>query len=534
MAYTKTTFVDSSAPAISAAELNKIGTGIEDAHTGALPPWRFLVEDYGAVGDGRMVGDVAVTTSSGVITSATASFTAGDVGKHIMVNGGLGAANIPLLTTIASYQSATQVTLADNASTTTTGLPAIWGTDDTSAIQDAIDAAGAYAEAHEYYAEVAFRDKYYIVAAAPTQTASPYFNSQLTIPYPASNTVRKMTIAFLGAGPNAHFQYWAATVPNILGTCLVSTQTAPSSIDGTYGPQSVLGGPTAGGYFSGGFANVRPVIYGICVVCPTYTNMTAINLNYVAGCFIDESSAHIFTQPLQGGGVLLGDMWQDGGVFASRQGVGLRTPVIGNNADVTIPDFASEGYTVGMRIPPEHVLIGNLKTIYNDVSLVVDMSGLSSQGHGLKISRWTPEACKGILLVYGSGKAYIDISLNTEDSGSSYDVSDSSNVLHGVFNWSDSVDSRTPIVTGGANVRFIDHTSNGPGNVTAPSVPATTVDHQNTFWRDAAVTVTGGTVTVIAVDGVATGLTSGTVIVPSGKNITLTYSSAPSWIWTLL
>lgn len=33
MAYTKTTFVDGAEPAIDATELNKIGTGIEDAHT---------------------------------------------------------------------------------------------------------------------------------------------------------------------------------------------------------------------------------------------------------------------------------------------------------------------------------------------------------------------------------------------------------------------------------------------------------------------------------------------------------------------
>lgn len=48
------------------------------------------------------------------------------------------------------------------------------------------------------------------------------------------------------------------------------------------------------------------------------------------------------------------------------------------------------------------------------------------------------------------------------------------------------------------------------------------------------VNVSGGTVTAIAVDGtVLTGVTSGVIMVPSGKTITLTYSSAPSWQWVL-
>jgi hypothetical protein len=73
------------------------------------------------------------------------------------------------------------------------------------------------------------------------------------------------------------------------------------------------------------------------------------------------------------------------------------------------------------------------------------------------------------------------------------------------------------------------------GVQTPPAIPASTVALVNPFWRDAAVTVNGGTVTVIAVDGTATGITSGTVVVPAGKNIAITYSVVPtSWNWVLL
>ena len=64
------------------------------------------------------------------------------------------------------------------------------------------------------------------------------------------------------------------------------------------------------------------------------------------------------------------------------------------------------------------------------------------------------------------------------------------------------------------------------------SVPASTTAQTNVYGVPMIVTVTGGTVTVIAVNGVTTGLTSGSFLVPSGGTITLTYSVAPTWTWT--
>jgi hypothetical protein len=61
-------------------------------------------------------------------------------------------------------------------------------------------------------------------------------------------------------------------------------------------------------------------------------------------------------------------------------------------------------------------------------------------------------------------------------------------------------------------------------------VPAT-----NTNPFPVSVVVTGGTVTVISVGGVSTGLTSGTVVVPAGSTIAITYSVVPtSWVWSAL
>ena len=98
--------------------------------------------DHGAACDGRSLGladivsetltgtfepsksDCNMTGSSAVLTCSTsAPFTANDVGKVIAVYGAganSGGYIVPLATTIGSYQSASQVTLATAASTSVT------------------------------------------------------------------------------------------------------------------------------------------------------------------------------------------------------------------------------------------------------------------------------------------------------------------------------------------------------------------------------------------------------------------------------
>lgn len=71
------------------------------------------------------VSDGAITASAAILTSASTPFTAGDVGSDIVVRGA-GASGADLTTTILSYQSAGQVTLAANAGTTVTGANVIF------------------------------------------------------------------------------------------------------------------------------------------------------------------------------------------------------------------------------------------------------------------------------------------------------------------------------------------------------------------------------------------------------------------------
>lgn len=105
-------------------------------------PRTYNVRGYGALGDGKVVSDAAMTSGSGTLTSATGLFLSTDVGKKISVQGA-GAAGAVLNTTISGYTSATQVTLTASASTTVSSKQAVWATNDTTAFQDAIDAAYA-------------------------------------------------------------------------------------------------------------------------------------------------------------------------------------------------------------------------------------------------------------------------------------------------------------------------------------------------------------------------------------------------------
>jgi hypothetical protein len=73
---------------------------------------------------------------------------------------------------------------------------------------------------------------------------------------------------------------------------------------------------------------------------------------------------------------------------------------------------------------------------------------------------------------------------------------------------------------------------NPVGALGPPAVPASTVACPNPYVVDCDVYITGGDVTVIEIDGVATGLITGSFFVKAGSSITITYNpGAPTWVW---
>ena len=69
------------------------------------------------------------------------------------------------------------------------------------------------------------------------------------------------------------------------------------------------------------------------------------------------------------------------------------------------------------------------------------------------------------------------------------------------------------------------------GAQTPPSVPTSGTPLANPFSCACLVTVRGGTVTDVAVDGNSLGLVAGTVVVPYASTVAVTYAVVPTWDW---
>jgi len=90
----------------------------------------------GLVADLQFLSDGACHSNT-TFNSATANFSAGDVGKAISI-AGCGAASATLVTTIAAFVNSTTVTLTAPASATVSGELFGWGTDNTTALNNLI------------------------------------------------------------------------------------------------------------------------------------------------------------------------------------------------------------------------------------------------------------------------------------------------------------------------------------------------------------------------------------------------------------
>jgi hypothetical protein len=99
---------------------------------------------YNATGNTifNIAGNGHITSGLNAFTSATAAWTAADVGKVILI-AGAGTAGAPLNTTIATFVSSTSITTTASAATTVTTAVFAYGTDDTAAFNSAISAVSS-------------------------------------------------------------------------------------------------------------------------------------------------------------------------------------------------------------------------------------------------------------------------------------------------------------------------------------------------------------------------------------------------------
>ena len=402
--------------------------------------------------------------------------------------------------------------------------------DNTTDVTAAINAVIAQAVADgiadgTYFARIHFPPGTYVLSSPTTKGGATQGNAQITLPV-ISTTNRKFVLVLSGTENGSAFAHWEQTTGQRSGVVLRSTLTS-QTIDGTWGVPSILGGPTVA-QGTGTFSNMNLVVDGITLMAPHDPTFIAWDLRYVAQVVILSASA-LANAGVAGGAPTLG-----GNPPTSDQSIGLRLPNNLNNDCTIIVDFSCEGFYYGCWVG-EHLAALRIALIYCQVGILVyDIGGASF--HGATISNLSVEATPiHIQAINSNGGSFpLNIEGMHTETGTTWNVDDINNNFTGTINWSN-IANAAPLIRGAANLKIVSNNQmSAPGAKTAPGVPATTVALQNPFWRDCAVSVSGGTVSAIAVAGTATGLTSGTVIVPSGKTITLTYSSAPTWTWVAL
>ena len=503
-------------------------------------PWQFYPEAYGAKGNGKVIGDATIAGGAlTTLTSASAAFTSADTGKTILVNGANGATAAPLITTI-TFVNSTTVTLASGAANAVTAGTAVYGNDDTAAINSAVTAAVNYATSggNNRKAQIVFGAKIYCLTAATTKGSSSgptYGNAQIPLPVPdTTGASQKIVIEFAGVGDGSELQYFNGQVAQAAGTVLASMLNL-SSNDATWGVPSIIGGPTAasgsGWSLTGGFANIKPVVTGIKLLPPWNAWQLGFDFRFCAGAYVDKSGWQGAAPISVGQAPLLTAIPSNGNSIA------LYMPLKGNNADCKVGTFSVEGGVYGVAFS-EHFNAQHLSLIYCNIAMFVNPPGAAV--HGATILQANVEATN-IAFQSGGGSADtfpVFIGLLDVEVINTRTIDDPSNTLTGLVNWQAS-DQSAPVVNGGANLKLVNDRL-GPGLWSgAPAAPASTVQQQNTAWRDATIYLSGHTgITVVKVDATTTGLVaaSGVVIgirVPSGHNFTLTYTGTLTTTWVL-
>lgn len=341
---------------------------------------RYNVLHYGATGDGIADTTGAMTSSSATLTTTNSIFAAGDVGKVIVVVGA-GTSSRDLVTTIASYTSATQVSLTASASTTVSNARVIFGTDQTAAIQAAINACNTGGGGI-----VRIPKGIYIIAGAlQTSVGGINMNSQLYIPYAGVLNPNKTHIKIQGEVPPNFTQYGAflnADYNSYSGSLLVSTQTTGAT------GAAVIG---------------------------TGLSSSVYNYNYLT---VENLSIKVLDNPAGAGPVIGGISMKNGAtlitnsvavnalgkgtssVVPSNDVAGIETPDISSETMNHIENTLSAGFKSGYKVG-EHALLDQAQAFVCYYGFNVKASG-HTLGSARTLSQW----CTNDL--YFSGTATID------------------------------------------------------------------------------------------------------------------------------
>lgn len=378
-------------------------------------PAVFSASHYGAVGDGQFVTDGAMTSGGAVLTSASNQFANVRPGMPVMVKGGGALGQTTLVTTVASKQTNSHITLnAPNASGgSITGALVLWGTDDTAALQATINAALAYATLHgsaRVYIPIG-AGFFYVVAGSLVTGGATLGNSQLTLGAPAATTGNKVVLDIEGVANGSGLQHWQQLSPQFNGSTLVSfgvfaNPTAQANSITAAGNPCLLGGPAQpGGYgvAPGVFSNMLVTLKNLSIL----TTHSAYGLTYSAADFSGIAEVNLENVAYGTTGSVAAGDYGSPSTFATGLSVGLLLPANGNNDNISIHNLSCHGGYTFALFATEHTVIDRLCILYCWSALCVVGNYYSSVGsvHGVNVVQASIEACTNLVYVVGAGSA---------------------------------------------------------------------------------------------------------------------------------
>lgn len=488
-------------------------------------PWQFMPESYHGAGDGKIVSDGAITSGQATLactTSAPFASTAIDGGKTVMVIGA-GAAGAPLLTTIATVTDSAHAVLAANASTTVTASGVIFGTDNTSAIRNMQADGITYAQGGfgRQEAEYLLIPRLYVVSGAAIIGGATLGNSIFPRPVIAGSAPKlSLTYRDIDRNDAAALPHWLQTVPQAMGACIAVLR-LDGTLDATYGPASVFGGPLNGygGAEGGTFNNIQTVVDGISLLLPNNSTFGGWDFYGDAECFVKSGSAFCMaTVPASTG-------WPqyNPNNISNQWSYALRMPSQGNNARCDVGYWSAYGFTYGF-MPSEHTTAQSVRCDYN-------ITGIETYATGAHGARIKYASCEGNINGAGFRDGVCKIDIETLDVESNtttiYDPSSFGNGTIGVRGTNSGY--FTGVANGGLalKIRLLD---NEPGPVVTPQAPPTTGNPWfNGYYREAEVTlsISGGSLSALTITGA--GNTVSQVVPASSTFYRFTLPSAQSY-----
>ncbi|MFI8535343.1 hypothetical protein ACIGMX_34500 [Streptomyces aquilus] len=397
-------------------------------------PGVFDVTRYGAVADVRVVADGAMAVGSTTLTSATLALTADDVDKYVSVKGAGPVGVTTLIAVITQVNSPTSATLslANASGGGLSGAIVIVSTDNTQAVQDAVDAAEAYLDAGHTRAQVYLPELYGIAGPLNTSKGG---NGQIVFgPRPVAGV--KKILEFVGASDGAAaVRHWQQTVPQLAGSGLVSfgvyasTAAQITSINAA-GNAAVICGPNEGaGYGVGAnFSNMQVVLKNLTIV----TTHSAYGLTYGAANLWGVANAYLENVGYGTAGTVASPStdYTSPGVFGTGLAVGLALPAPGNNDHVVLRNLGcGGGYTYALLLT-EHAVCDRLMLLYSWGALcpVGSYAGSVGSVHAMDVISASIEACINEVYVMGAGSAGVGPTLyaNISTETSSFNIAGNS------------------------------------------------------------------------------------------------------------